>query len=210
MTFDKQLNEKQLRDLDREFKDHRALFLTYKENPVSIESSMEKELTEKIAKSQKIRTLHWKKPDSGIFSIYYVLIGGTLMVRGDLGEATYCWSQEVDWQFLINTNFDYFSGKSMWIEGYKRPKTWMAERVRARIAEHLEDHPDDKELFEDMYVELGDKHEWTEFVRDKERLCEVEAWDWGEADNFRALAHWYGIRCAVQQLKEVPADGGEG
>jgi hypothetical protein len=214
MTFDKQLNEKCLRDLDREFRDHRALFLTYKGNPVSIESSMDEDMAEKITKSQKIHTLHWKKPNSGIFCINYVLIRGTLMVGGDLGEATYCWNQEIDWQFLVNTNFDYFSGKSMWVEGYKRPTTWMGERVAARIAEHLEEYPEDKKLFEDSFVERGDKHAWTEFIRDNERLVEMEAWDWGEAINFRAFAHWYGIKCAVKQLSEVSKkskeDGKEG
>lgn len=206
MTFDKELVEKYLRDLDREFKDHRALFLTYKDNPISIESSMEADMAEKIVKSQMIHTLHWKRPNSGIFSISYTLIGGTLMVRGDLGEATYYWNQGIDWEFLANVSFDYFSSKSMWIEGYKTPSTWMGERVEAYIKDHIEEYPEDKKLFEDSFAEKGDKHEWTEFIRDNERLVEMEAWDWGEAINFRAFAHWYGIKCAVKQLSEVPKD----
>jgi hypothetical protein len=218
MTFDQETEAKYRVSLDKEFANHRSIFFDLKAEMSSVAGTFDRDMAERTAKAAHVKSLIWRVPNDTIFSVFYTIRYGTLSVLGDIGEATYQWSSAIDWAFLVNTNYDYFLSKCRGVDGHEKPSTWMPERIRRRVAEYYEDREykldqergiwvnsegETDDTFEDFENHLESREEWSAYLMDSSKdHSETEAWEWGEGVNYRSYAHWYGIKCAVRQLKE--------
>lgn len=91
-----------------------------------------------------VEILVWGKPGTGIYRVRYLLYEGTLMVSGDIGEATYCWHPRGGingLRWIAGLSLDYFHGKctasedgrcSHWYE-------WDGDGARKTIREYFKD-----------------------------------------------------------------------
>jgi hypothetical protein len=191
--YDKQLIDSHKEKLIKDFEHHVAHF--------SVSDLYEEGETV----SHGIKKLEWRDPTTSIFAINYLITGQTLFVYGDLGEAIYQWSSPIDWEFLSKFSYDYFTSKSRWINGYKKLMDWSSERVEAEMKIFLEDArsddgEEDSKLLEEVdgwYAYSHSQDEWFSFVSETEVLADQDdAYSWGEAPSFRAVAHLEGIRLA--------------
>lgn len=110
--------------------------------------------------SSVVEMLRFSKPGTSNYFIEFLLTNGTLMVRGDLGEATYCWYSDIDFNFLAGINMGYMAGKCQASEVGNRFIDWDEDQAKASLMEYMECEDDDDEL--DQFMEVRG------FVRDED------------------------------------------
>jgi len=79
----------------------------------------------------------WKAPNTNVNSLIYVIFGRYLSVFGDLGDAVYAWSSNINVAFLAGCNVDYFEGKCQASPYGRHFQSWNGERCCGCIQEHL-------------------------------------------------------------------------
>lgn len=80
-----------------------------------------------------ITVIEWKKPNSWNYGCRFLLHSQWLMVVGDLGEATYQWSEPITMEFLAGLNFDYFHGKCRASPSGSRSRVWDPRTAQRRL-----------------------------------------------------------------------------
>ena len=156
-----------------------------------------------------IEVLTWKKPGSYNYYVKFMVVGNTLFVYGDLGEAIYQWSEGITFEWLSNLDLPYFAGKCQASEVGRDFKEWN-ERKALEALKHFEK----QEYFkwsdlneEDGKGSLYDKREWEEWLREHgHKVLGEDYWDWayviGNDINTRCVYHFMGLQMAMKQIKE--------
>lgn len=157
--------------------------------------------------------LIWREPNSSNFSTRYIIYGNTLLVFGDIGEAAYCWSQAISWEFITGCDWHYFMGKCRASEAGRNFTDWDDKKAIDELKEYLEIHKPTKgtksisELLEDAEGYAHNKHEWCQWIYNDE--CDEfgdddhSLADAGEVPHCRGIGHWVGIKMAMEQLRKT-------
>lgn len=134
------------------FKNHVAEFSDFPNNP-------------------NIKTLTWQQPNTSIYSIHYCIWGRNLAVFGDLGEAIYSWSSNVDWDFLSSCNLDYFHGKCRASECGSSFNYWEPDEVLKWWDEQIEQRA--YEIYENQAT--PDNPQWKDIPQQKRKKLILES-----------------------------------
>ena len=88
-----------------------------------------------------VEILRWKKKDTWAYFVEYIARKNTLMVRGDIGEAVYCWSSPISLEWVAGLDLQYFHGKCQASEWGRMTQCyeWDKEKAKKRIFEHFKD-----------------------------------------------------------------------
>ena len=84
-----------------------------------------------------ITTLEWRKPGTWNYRIVYMMRGGMLLVYGDMGEAVYQWSGQIDLEFLASCSLDYFTSKCQASEQGRGGQEWDEDMCHKNFIEHM-------------------------------------------------------------------------
>lgn len=179
--------------------------------------------TAKLGNDEITRIL-WAKPGTGIYTMHILLFRGTLMILGDVGAATYEWSERITPQFLSDINFDYMMSKCLAAEDGREFKMWDSNAADAWLNQAEEDirqNPDnypDNALDEflmtksDMLSSTSSEQGWMVFCSHNQDSLANIWWDewWelvgspGKVWDPRAYYHWIGVQMACRSLSENP------
>jgi len=160
------------------------------------------------------KVIDWQKPGTWIYGMRFVIHSRWLAVLGDLGEATYEWSSNIDPEFLATLNFDYFLGKCRASEHGREFTVYEPDVLTTELAEYVKEADNEDRLrLTELLANLGvycDRDEWVQAIReayDDGLLRDAEeagiVASLGLVPDGHAIAHWVGIRMACQQLLEA-------
>lgn len=169
-----------------------------------------------------IYILRWQKPGTWINAVEYVIRLNSLLVWGDLGEAIYQWSSNINLAFLAGLDIDYFRGKCQASEEGRGFEYWFCEEAVRYLETYCDDYDvDDKtrKVFEDNKRELIEacqsKDSWREWLRDshneevREVLFGQDWWDFlpniGIDAHPRCVMHLHGLKMAYRQIETTKA-----
>jgi len=182
----------------REFKDHIAIYNNYYQ-------------IDDKEKVDEISVLYWKKPETGINAIKYILHKGGLFVSGDLGEAIYRWSSGISWKFLSDLSNSYFMKKCEASEVGRYFEEWNEEEALRQLKECADQEYFNWDTFKNSGGEqyLYDKNEWIVWLNsydiDRNKIFGSDAWEWvyscGNRPHIRFLFHKIGLEMAYKQLE---------
>lgn len=96
--------------------------------------------------SPVVELLRFQEPGANNYFIEFILTNGTLMVRGDLGEAAYCWYGDIDFNFLAGIDMGYMASKCQASEVGGRFVDWDEGEGRVSLKGYMECQDDDDEL----------------------------------------------------------------
>lgn len=150
----------------------------------------------------EISRLIWANPENRNYRIDYLMFGGTLLVSGDVGEAVYCWSDEINLKFLASCDYAYFASKVRGLDGHFNPRQWDSKACAIATAEFLEENggpAEDTEGWKD-YIHTAD--EWIRFVGDHQGTFDDPSTvsQYGFVPNCRCVGQWMGLRMAYEKL----------
>lgn len=170
--------------------------------------------------------LRWAKPDTVIFSVVYVRLGGTLMVSGDIGSAVYRWHPKgCTLRWIAGCNLGYFESKCEASESGRDYRDWDSELCRLRAEGHLrDDWEDDERSRGDDGRFRADKplatlrerwewpactdsrQEWVAFLGDVgDEIFGCDHWEFtpglGDVISQRCHGHLYGLKMACEQME---------
>lgn len=208
MSYDSQEQERMVQQLTKCFKDHKAehgvlLYVDYftSQSPAPGVPVGNAEM------------LLWNKPGSSIYSVRYIVNRNTLFVGGDLGHAVYRWSDNVTINWLASCDLHYFMGKFEGLDCGSRPNQWDPKRVEHYMKEWLEEDDGENRKrigWDETDLELWpsmtySEDEWVRFIGQEgnRMLIDDEAYKWGQGLNLRCVAHWLGLKLAVEQLQQT-------
>lgn len=167
--------------------------------------------------------VRWKKPGSSTYWMDLFVTYDSLMVRGDLGEAIYCWHGRVTPEFLLDCELDYFMGKCEASEKGRKPTDW----IKAVALEWLDEQKrymleccdgdlskEESERFDEVCDELralaDSKQGWLNYVNEHyhDEIQEAfgdDAWESGvfsagEVVDVHNILHWHGMKLAFKAL----------
>jgi hypothetical protein len=110
----------------------------------------------KMVTDYPVLSVEFRKPGTSTNSINFVLWKNTLMVFGDLYEATYMWSQNINLEFLVGCNWHYFHGKCMASPHGRKFESW-SEEVAMNFIHNPEDYFEGSDWFKELKDSDGDK-----------------------------------------------------
>lgn len=152
-----------------------------------------------------VTVLRWAKPETCFYAVTYLLMGRTLYVSGDIGEAVFQWGDKLTLEFLKGCDFDYFWGKCCASEVGRRFDGW-AENVARHDLDALAD--DDGKAFAVLEgIDLDG--EGREAIARASREAYDETGDCelasiiaraGTVPHMRAVGMWVGLQMAHEQL----------
>lgn len=165
----------------------------------------------------EVQIISWQNPASWNYGCRFIIHRRWLCVVGDIGEATFEWSQDLTLEFLASLDFGYFMGKC---EASREGSTFesfnsnIAELYRNDRIKELEATPaDDKSETDDKELELLKensqlaKDEWDQIARDYyDETSDAEGAsqiaDMGKVPSCHAIGMFTGLKMAIAQLKE--------
>lgn len=162
--------------------------------------------------AEHLAELVWKQPDSGIYSVRYILSGGALMVHGDLGEAIYRWggySDRLDFAWVTKCNLDYFHGKCCASERGRDYVHFSREAFVKNLRKEITNGGIRAARDWDDYIEdICDEGEARQFLQERFKQCDSETlgslMESGRVLELRCASHLIGIQMAVGQLAGAP------
>ncbi len=169
-----------------------------------------------VEQTSKTIIINWQNPGSWNYGCRFLIHRRWLCVVGDIGEATYEWSQDLTLEFLASLDFGYFAGKCRASEHGSKYESWdvdVAEACRLDRVKELLATPDDEH--HDSFDEEIDA------LRGMERPCREDCHDAGESlykdtgdcdtassiadlgtvPDGRCIGHFVGLQMAIAQLK---------
>ena len=166
----------------------------------------------------KIAVLDWRKPGTSIYRVVYLMIGGVLMLYGDLGEASYRWSDRISLGFLASLNDDYFASKCGASEYGRGGEEWNQETAQQALLGWVRDALEQPDAtLESAFGRydwdnvLYNQDSFCQFLSDNEKmsngeplnmeLCDVG--NVGMEPAIRVRAHLIGLKMAAKQLKSA-------
>lgn len=156
-----------------------------------------------------LAVLTWAQPGTSNYGVFYVLHRNTVLVHGDLGNASYEWGEYISLKFLAQTELDYFLSKAQGLDGHLKPLSWCSEHAEEWIRASMEEHQIEiPEIDRDTWpLEATSEESWKAYITDLYNSQDVEPETCsmlvrkGYAPNIRAIAHHIGLQLAWQQLK---------
>jgi len=188
--------------------------------------------TYKAVTGPDILYLGWKKPETNVYGVEYLIKGTRLIVSGDIGDATYWWSGRISFESIAGMHVGYFASKCEASEYGRQFKSWqrkvleknvdVALRQRAEYSMEL-DH-DDAALeakFQELKA-LFEKHGGIDAISEDrdffwhswlaEHASKVFGDDWWEFApdgleiDVRCMGHLVGVKAAMEQLQEKSSE----
>ncbi len=159
----------------------------------------------------------FRKPGTWTYGMRFIIHSRWLAVLGDIGEATYEWSETITPDFLRNLDFDYFRSKCRASESGRDFDLFDAEAgaealavETARMREEEYPHPRHTALDELSRIvrRCSCRDEWRQAVwrRYEEGVIDADT----ASDAFklaifphpRQIGHWVGVQMALNLLAE--------
>jgi hypothetical protein len=89
----------------------------------------------------QVEMIRFQKPGTINYFIEFLFTNGTLFVRGDLGEATYCWHWDIgSIRQLSKVSRGYMKGKCQASEVGREFNEWYFGELEADVRAHFEHH----------------------------------------------------------------------
>lgn len=167
--------------------------------------------------SDTISVLTWKKPDSNLYMVRYVMDGRHLYISGDLGCAVFNLTWKATPESFKGIGFHYFAEK---LQAYSREHYVIdSDVLEAELKEHFEElideHPDDDEIEElkevfDKIKGLDSVEEIAGYVNHSDcyeivQNFDVDAWEWiyglGQVLSPNIVYYLVGLQMASKQLR---------
>ena len=163
--------------------------------------------------------INWQKDGTWIYGCRFIIHRRWLCVVGDIGEATYEWSQDLTLEFLAGLDFGYFAGKCRASEHGSKYESWDAHMAETCANDRI------KELLvacegEESEQSEGDKKEQevltaiSDYDQDTFKAAAQEYYDehgdaegaggiatMGMVPDGRCIGHFVGLQMAIAQLK---------
>ena len=194
--------------IKNDFKDHKAYYSSY----IKLEKDGNRIVDD-------IEVLYWKKPDSAIYGVIYMMKYNSLFITGDLGEAVYCWSSPEKLKWVANLDLQYFASKCKASENGRGNKEWDPDYTENKLKEYMKDNFDEndyKEIWMKFEEERGPsalfyQQEWHSWLQDHGYEVFGDEWyewapDIGNVISLRCEYHLLGLKMAVDQLKNIPPE----
>jgi hypothetical protein len=86
-------------------------------------------------KDIKIQLLKWKEPETSVYFVKYILDYNSLFIKGDIGEAAFCWNNPVSFKNIANMDLNYFAQKCVASEKGKDFTSWNPQLAKERLKE---------------------------------------------------------------------------
>jgi len=200
--------------------------MDYKKRAEEIVERFSKHVAEYSEVRENLEMLTFKKPGTSVDALWYIRHGGFLFVYGDLGEATYSWSENAPMLWISGLNLGYFHEKCRASEGGACYKwfDWDADVAKESLEQSFKDDEDECEgqeriRFEELFGwnAIHNRDEWYQWVNDNG--CEVfgsEFYEWvfqvGEIIPYFCQMHLIGLREAFKESEKVVkfVQGGNG
>lgn len=130
-----------------------------------------------ITAAEDFTVINWASPKSWNYGCRFIIHRRWLCVVGDIGEATYEWSQDLTLEFLASLDFGYFAGKCCASEQGRKYESW-DNHIAGLVSN-------------DRIVELKATPEDDAGEGDKKELEVLEALDNCDQDSFKSAAQEY-------------------
>lgn len=95
----------------------------------------------------QVEMIRFQQPGTSNYFIEFIFTNGTLFVRGDLGEAVYCWHYSMKLRGLRNVDIGYMKGKCEASEVGKPYNGWNEEVAKEALLYHLTEYVDDDKVY---------------------------------------------------------------
>ena len=155
--------------------------------------------------------IRWAVPGTYIFSVTYLLYQNALFVSGDIGCATFVWSQVISPAWVAGCDFSYTLSKCEASESGRKFETWVAVVAKTgwlNLKEDLDEDSQIRKLLLEHESESLDKEHFAHIARevydasgDAELASMIS--DIGMAPHANAIGMWLGLRLAWKQLQEA-------
>lgn len=162
----------------------------------------------------EIEVLRWKKPGSSIYSQTYIKQGYSLFVKGDMGEAVYCWSESQTLQWIAKLDLSYFASKCVASECGSRFEEWNPDVAEEEIKSYLytvvRDSEEESKIMDALQEKggmsaLAYEEEWQMWLHEYGYdVFGDEFYEWapsvGKSLSIRCESHFLGLKMAMDQL----------
>lgn len=202
---------KQIESCRSWFKDHEALFQNIKIN------------------DKDILILNWKKPNSNIYSIQYIIYKNCLYVTGDVSSAVYSFTGNQEWESIASCSLDYFAKKCVASDNGIHNSQWYNEKCMKTFYEYvdslcenineeyhklneeeknnirqklLEDYDGGFDAFEEEALSSSVHPDyWGHFMQENYMFFGDSCYekDWGLDVSVTCISHWLGIIMAISK-----------
>lgn len=96
------------------------------------------DFTETTINGRKMWVLDWAEPNTTNMAIKYIYANRTLMISGDLGEASYVWGNFVQLQAFLGFGEHYFFSK---LRAFSEKKySYDADKAAKELTRQFRDH----------------------------------------------------------------------
>lgn len=172
--------------------------------------------------SVEISVLNWANPKSWNYGCRFIIHRHWLCIVGDIGEATFGWSEDLTLEFLAQIDFGYFLSKCRASPEGRRFEQWDADVLELyrleRLSELKQRAGTDDEAEEDKAeLEVLEnnsncaKDEWDSAVRDYyDETGDAEGASslasFGDVPSCHAIGMFVGLQMAIAQLNAENTD----
>lgn len=154
-----------------------------------------------------VEILRWKAPGTFLYFVEYIARQNTLMVRGDIGEAVYCWPGKISLEWVANHDLSYFHSKCQASEYGRMTQCyeWNDEKAERRIFEYFKDRKSCGKYHE--FLEIID-HDFSQEAlchrSDVSKIMGDDWWEWlggcGNEIPWRIAGHLVGLKMAFNKM----------
>lgn len=165
----------------------------------------------KFSDEGRFKSLEWRHPNGGSnYWCRFIISGSFLIVFGDVGDAVFCWGQNLTWEWLATMDVGYFEGKCQASEDGRRYRSWDSDKAKKALEEMFAEEGMDsaKEKFEGLWGwnYITSQHEWWSFLGADGHSVFCGNTDGlgsiGEVISIRCQGHLIAIKMAVAQEAE--------
>jgi len=100
--------------------------------------------------SPQVEMIRFQEPGTNNYFIEFLFTNETLFVRGDLGEAVYCWHHSMGVKGLKKVSLDYMAGKCQSSEVGRPFVSWDSEEAKSSLLEHLIEYTYEEKAHENL------------------------------------------------------------
>lgn len=152
-----------------------------------------------LTSKQNIQELTIKRPNSSFYYIKYLIQYNTLYVTGDVGNAIYQWSDQINFNFISNCNIDYFKSKCVASEHGRKYEEWDPQWAKYQINKQYKKFAKELEeglLSHDLMVQYLE-YSLANYDLDTEQLCALS--NIGFRTSIRCVFHLTGIKLCKEK-----------
>lgn len=183
------------------FKDHQARLENYTAN-IDLDATKEHV-------TYHIFRILWAKLGTSNYRCHFVIHNNALMVHGDIGEAVYCWGQNINPAFLAGLDLGYFASKCCASESGRRFMDWDTRVAKDALMERFKQDTAMRKRFletEGGMASIHQRDEWHQWLHENGYDVFGDGWyEWapeiGDVIAWRCQGHLVGLKMAVEQLK---------